>query len=81
MYDVVVNYVRSKDAQKQLARTSLIGQCNQVLASLKETWFAMPRSIIKMDSTQGSRNKCKKYLLKSYSSYGNIFNAIWNISV
>ena len=32
-----------------------------------------------MDSAQRSSSKCKKYLLKSYSYLGNIFNAIWNI--
>ena len=34
------------------------------------------KEIIKTDSAQRSSNKCKKYLLKTYSYHGNILNAI-----
>ena len=31
---------------------------------------------VKMDSAQGSSNKCKNYLLKIYSWHGNFFNTV-----
>ena len=35
----------------------------------------------KTDSAQSSSNKCKKYLLKTYSYHGNFWNAIENDSL
>ena len=32
--------------------------------------------IFKMDSAQGSSNKCKNYLLKVYSWFGNFLNTV-----